>query len=80
MYASSTYKATKYLGYMLSAYGLTGWILFLANNFFDGKGGQIQQTTQYFVKVSPIVAIASFGFGLWRSISRKTCVDDSTQW
>ena len=78
--ASSTYKATKYLGFLLTPYGFIGWVLFLLNTFVDGKGGPIQQSAGLYVKASPIVAMTAIGLGLWRSISRKKCADDATQW
>jgi hypothetical protein len=78
--ASSTWKATKYLGWVLTPFGIIGWILFLANTFFDGKGGPIQTATTFFVKAAGPVGIITILLTFYRSFSRKTCVKDATSW
>ncbi len=77
---SSTWKATKYLGFLLLPWGTAGWIVFLANNLLDGKGGMLQQSSTYFVKSAGPVGLLTLLLTLWRSLSRKSCDDDATQW
>ncbi len=79
-YDSSTYKATKYIGMSLLAYGTVGWITFVGNIFFDGKGGPLQQATQYVVQAAMPMGALMWLLTGWRSFSRDDCSSNATQW
>ena len=77
---STTWKATQAMGFMLLPWGTIGWIVFLANNLIDGKGGMFQQGTYYYVKSAGPVGILLLTLTAIRSFSRKSCDDDATAW
>jgi hypothetical protein len=80
MRASSTFKATKYIAWILIPYTFIGWTVFILNTFIDGKGGPLQTATVYTVKAGLPVGASIWVLALWRSLSRDDCTKSPTQW
>lgn len=75
MTGSVAYKSYMYSGYMLTAWGVYGWIAFFGKRFTSSPA--MKTMALYAVKGNYIVGMALVGLSLWKTVSREQCSADS---